>query len=259
MVALLESLSSQSVPAVLFPDSLRGLERDIQISALYRKVKPSVLVLDEMQGNLGIALLLQVCNDALSHEIAGPDNVQHFVVVVADERELEAVLGRIDRDCLRLRRAIEAMDRLALDTRQVDRLIKSLYNAIVAANSEISREQSAKGINRLPLRKRVFDVVQGRVDQDAGVIPRSRLDPDRLVNKTALGKHFVGNHDGCQRASTLAYCCSVSARLTVLAEQGNQVAIVIPDSILDRRGRKLGEHFLLLNVVEHNRRAGREQ
>jgi hypothetical protein len=47
-----------------------------------------------------------------------------------------------------------------------------------------------------PLDQGIFDVVQGRVDQNAGVIPCSRLDPDSLVDERSLTQALVGDGDG---------------------------------------------------------------
>lgn len=87
-----------------------------------------------MQGDLRVALLLQVCDDALADEVGRPDDVEYFIVVLTDERELKAVFGRIDGDGLRLCGAVEAVENLALDTGEVDWLVKGLDNSVVAGN-----------------------------------------------------------------------------------------------------------------------------
>lgn len=51
-------------------------------------------------------------------------------------------------------------------------------------------------IESLPLRKTVFDVIKGRVNEYARVIPRARLDPNSLVDQRTLGESLVGNCDG---------------------------------------------------------------
>lgn len=57
MVALLESLLSESVPAFVAIQSLSGLESDFKVAALDSEVEARGLVLDEVKGDLGIALL----------------------------------------------------------------------------------------------------------------------------------------------------------------------------------------------------------
>jgi hypothetical protein len=47
----------------------------------------------------------------------------------------------------------------------------------------------------LPLGQSVFDVVQGGVDQDTTIVPCSGLDPDGLVDQSALHKRLVGDGD----------------------------------------------------------------
>ena len=115
---------------------------------------------------------------------------------MADESKLESVFGRVNLDRLWLCRTVKAVDGLAFDAGQVDWLIESLDDTVVPAiiPSEYIAATCFRWIG-LPLRQRVFDVIQSRVDQDTTVVPCSRLDPDSLVDKTALSKHLVGNHD----------------------------------------------------------------
>jgi hypothetical protein len=44
-----------------------------------------------------------------------------------------------------------------------------------------------------PLRETVFDVIQGRVNEYACVVPRARLYPNSLVDECTLGESLVGD------------------------------------------------------------------
>lgn len=79
------------------------------------------------------ALLLEVGDDALTDEVRRPDDVEDLVVIPADEGELEAVLGRVNRDRLRACVAVQAVNDLALDAGEVDGLVESLDDPVVAA------------------------------------------------------------------------------------------------------------------------------
>lgn len=98
VVPLLQRLRCKSVPKLLLPNRLSGLERDIEIPAFDSEVKARVLILDKVERNLRVPFLLEVCNNALSDQVRGPDDVQDLVVVVPHQRELEPVLGRVNRN-----------------------------------------------------------------------------------------------------------------------------------------------------------------
>ena len=102
VVTLLESLLRKTLPALRPVNSLRSIQRHVQVTALDSQIEASIFVLHEMQSNLynvsgnrdvklsnsvahlGEALLLQVRDDALAKEIRRPDDVQHLLVVVAE-------------------------------------------------------------------------------------------------------------------------------------------------------------------------------
>ena len=117
-----------------------------------------------MQGNLWVALLLQVRNDRLADQAARADNTEHFVVALVYKRQLEAVLGRVNGNRARAALAVKAVDRRATHARQVHGLLERLDDASVA------------------LRKRILDVVQRTVQQHAVRVPCGALDTDRLVD-----------------------------------------------------------------------------
>ena len=47
-----------------------------------------------------------------------------------------------------------------------------------------------------PLGKAVFDVIEGGVDEDAGIVPSTRLDANRLVDEGMLREVLVRDRDG---------------------------------------------------------------
>lgn len=81
---------------------------------------------------LGESLLLQVADDALSQKVRILDNVEHFFMVVLEERELEAIFSGVECNGPWPSRAIETVDGLALDTSKVDGVIEGAYNTVIA-------------------------------------------------------------------------------------------------------------------------------
>lgn len=188
-----------------------------------------------MQSNLRVALLRQISDDALADEVRRADDVQYFVVVLAQQGELEAVLGGIDRQGLCLGVTVEAVDVASLDASQVHGLLQSLDDAAVA------------------LRQSVLDVIQGRVHKDAAVVPGTRLDADGLMDQSTLGKSLGGQDNGWQEGLSASRTCSMSVvGLTVLAQESNMSTIIAPDGVLDGWGRQLVQDLLLLNVKEND-------
>ncbi|KAI7242135.1 Coatomer, alpha subunit [Hortaea werneckii] len=173
---------------------LGHLDGNIQIPAFQRKLEASLRILDELQGDLGVPLLLEIGDNALPYEGGGLDNVKHLVIVALDERQLEAVLGRVDGEELGLGGAVETVDCSALDTHEVDGVFESADDAIVAVH------------------KSVFDVVQGGIEKDTGVVPGGAFYADRL--------------------------------------KGGVQAIGAPYNVLDTTHCQLGQLLLLLDVVE---------
>ena len=84
MVALFQRCRAQSLPHILPVHGSSHLHSDGQVSALDSEVKSRLLVLHKVKGDLRISFLLQVANDALSHEVRGPDDLKDLVVVLAD-------------------------------------------------------------------------------------------------------------------------------------------------------------------------------
>ena len=214
VVSVRQCLGTETLPKLGSVELFGHLYGNIEVATLNRKLKSSLRVLHKLESNLGVALLLEVRDDALTDQAGSLDNVEHLIVMALDQRELETVLCRVDCEDLGLRSPVEAVDTLALHTNQVDGVLKSANNTVVAVHEG------------------VLDVIEGRVKEDAGVIPACALDPDSLV----------------QSANLLEGLCD--DRNVVFAEKSSVEAIGRPDDILDARNSKLSELLLLLDVVQ---------
>jgi hypothetical protein len=139
-----------------------------------------------MKTNLREAFLLKISNDALPQQRRRADNMEHLVIVVTQERKFEPVLGRVERNCARACRSVQAMSGLALDTGEVDGVIKCADHAMVTRDVDRSATWKLVEGRSVPLRQAVFDMVERGVDKNACVIPSPRLDPNCLMNKAVL-------------------------------------------------------------------------
>lgn len=84
---------------------------------------------------LGEALLLKVCDDALTQEIGRANDVQHLLMVVAKQSELEPIFCRIDRDGPRPSGTVEAVNSLALHTSEVHGVVQGADHAMIAGQT----------------------------------------------------------------------------------------------------------------------------
>lgn len=153
MVALFQSLLSQTVPALFAVQSFGCVESDLEVAALNGEVESSRLVLHKVQSNLGVAFLGEVGDDALTNEVGRFDDVQDFLIVAAQQSKLEAILCGVDGEDSGFGVAIQAVHVATFNTSEVDGLLESLDDAVVALGESI------------------LDVVEGRIDKDATVIP----------------------------------------------------------------------------------------
>jgi len=154
VIALLESLLRQPLPAVCTVDRLRRLHRHVQITTFNGELEPRVRVLYKMQCNLRRlnacssgsdtpthlreTFLLEISNDALSQKRRCPDDVEHLFVVVSDQCKFESVFCWIKGDGAGAGRAVKTMHSLALHTCEVDRVVKGANNTMVAVTRLIS-------------------------------------------------------------------------------------------------------------------------
>lgn len=103
--------------------------------------------------HLGESLLLQVRNNTLSNQVAGTNNVEDLIVILAHESELESVLCRVNRDGSRFGVAIEAVHHFALDASEVHGLLQSLDDAVVAVQTEAQVSSRLGQLSAPPLER----------------------------------------------------------------------------------------------------------
>jgi hypothetical protein len=98
-------------------------------------------------------------------------------------------------------------------------------------------------------------VVERRVNEYAGIIPRARLDTNSLVNETMLSKVPIGNGNRCvtPQSRSATYAKQNVRSLTIFTHESHQRPIRTPHDILNRRAVHLGNSLLLLDVVQNDR------
>lgn len=131
MVTLFQSLLSEAFPNFFLFDGASLLDRDSQVAAFDSEIETGHRVLHEVQSDLREALLLQVGDDTLTDKVGCTDDLQDFIVVFLDQRELESVLCRVDGDGSRLCLSIQTVDGGALYSSQIDWLLQSLDDTVV--------------------------------------------------------------------------------------------------------------------------------
>lgn len=138
MVTLLERSLAQPRPNI-FPIHCPGhLKRNLQVTALNREIEPCLLVLHKVERNLGVALLLQVPDDTLTNQVGSSNDLEYLIVVLANERELESVLGWVDSNSARLGGSVETVHDLTLDASEVNGLVERLDDTIITVNCQLA-------------------------------------------------------------------------------------------------------------------------
>ena len=84
-------------------------------------------------------------------------------------------------------------------------------------------------------------MVEGRVEEHAGIVPGRALDSDGLMESTDLLKLFIDNDD------------------VVLAKESSVKSIVRPDDVFDATNSEFGEILLLLQIVEDEHIARKQE
>ena len=91
-----------------------------------------MLVYNPSTSYLRETLLLQVCDNALAQQTRSTNEIQDFVIIVTDKRKLESIFCGVNGDGTRPSRAVQTVHNLALDTSQVDRVVKGANDPVVA-------------------------------------------------------------------------------------------------------------------------------
>ena len=68
--ALLERLRPEPLPVLARVERVRGLQRDVDVAAVDGEVEARLLVGDEVERDLRVALLLQVGDDRVAAQLA---------------------------------------------------------------------------------------------------------------------------------------------------------------------------------------------
>jgi hypothetical protein len=186
VVSLLQRSSAKPVPDLIPIHRTRHLQRYLQIPTLNREVEPRLLVLDEMESDLRVSLFLEICNDTLSDKVRVSDDLQHLIVVLAHERELKSVFSWVDSDGAGCASTVEAVHDLTFDAGQVDRLLQCLDDTVIT-NCQGLPQMSKPAVDS-PLRKSVFDMIQGSIDENSAIVPSGGFDPDCLVYQCTLAE-----------------------------------------------------------------------
>lgn len=148
MITRFQSGSSQLIPNILPIHRFSHLQRNSQVSTFNSQVEPSLLILDEMECDLGISFLLEITDNTLSDKIGRSDDLEDLIVILPDESQLESVLGRIDSDGSGLGTSVKAVNDITLDSGEVNGLLEGLDNTVITIDQ--LRDQGETG--SLPLR-----------------------------------------------------------------------------------------------------------
>jgi len=93
---------------------------------------------------------LQVGDNALTQQIRYTNEIQDFVIIITDERELESIFCRIDSDGTRPSRAVQTVHDLALDSSQVDWVVKGANDPVVAVVIKVKMVSGTRDRKQTP-------------------------------------------------------------------------------------------------------------
>jgi hypothetical protein len=88
--------------------------------------------------------LLQISYDALAQQTRSANEIQDFVIVVADERKLKSILCGVNGDGTRTSGTVQTVYNLALDASQVDWVVKGANNPVVAIVMRVNNKSLQK-------------------------------------------------------------------------------------------------------------------
>jgi hypothetical protein len=89
-------------------------------------------------------LLLQISYDALAQQTRSANEIQDFVIVVADERKLKSILCGVNGDSTRTSGTVQTVHNLALDASQVDWVVKGANDPMVAIVMRVNNKSLQK-------------------------------------------------------------------------------------------------------------------
>ena len=205
------------LPALLVVQTLGGLQGGLDVAALQRQAEPGLVVLHEVESNLGVTLLLQVGDDALPHQLGVPHHVEHLLVLPVHQGQLELELGGVDVEDPGLALPVQAEHLAALDPGEIDRQVQGPDDPVV------------------PVGEGVLDVVAGGVDEHAAVVPGPGLHSGVLVDRAEDLQLPGGDRDD------------------MLGEEGHHGHIGRPDDVATLGNLDRAQASLLLDIKQRDR------
>lgn len=94
--------------------------------------------------------MLQIGDNTLAQQIRSTNEIQDFIIVVTDERKLESIFCRINSDGTRPSRAVQTMHDLALDSSQVDWVVKSANDPVIAVVMKMKKVSGIRDRKQTP-------------------------------------------------------------------------------------------------------------
>lgn len=94
--------------------------------------------------------MLQVGDNALAQQTRSTNEIQDFVIIVTDERKLESIFCGINSDGTRPSRAVQTVHDLALDSSQVDWVVKGANDPVVAVVMKVKRVSGTRDSKQTP-------------------------------------------------------------------------------------------------------------
>ena len=94
--------------------------------------------------------MLQVGDYALAQQIRRTNEIQDFVIIVTDERKLKSIFCGINSNGTRPSRAVQTVHDLALDSGQVDWVVKSANDPMVAVVMKVKRVSGTRDRKQTP-------------------------------------------------------------------------------------------------------------
>jgi hypothetical protein len=159
---------AQAGPELGLIKFLSHLNGNVEVATLNSKIESSGGVLNELKSDLRVTLLLKIRNDRLADQARVSNNMKHLFIIALDECQLKSVFRGVNLKDTRLGGSVKAVNVTTLNLDQVDSLVKSSNNAVIA------------------IKQSVLDMVKSGIKQNASIVPSSALDANSLVQGANL-------------------------------------------------------------------------
>jgi hypothetical protein len=94
--------------------------------------------------------LFQVGDNALAQQIRSTNEIQDFVIIVTDERKLKSIFCGINSNGTGPSRAVQTVHDLALDSSQVDWVVKSANDPVIAVVMKVKKVSGTRDRKQTP-------------------------------------------------------------------------------------------------------------